>query len=139
MLKVACAQLRPDRSIAQHLKAITGCIKDAAQANVDMVLFPECSVTGYGPQIEAAVTMRRIEIEEAHQHIQEVCRQSKVNAIVGTPYLCRETGRWHNSAVVVGSDGHLVGRQDKMQLVPPDEGWAHAGSILDAPLNLGLY
>ena len=46
-LRIASAQMKFRRSVADHVEWITHTIRQVAQDGVKAVLFPECAVTGY--------------------------------------------------------------------------------------------
>ena len=47
MLRVAVAQLRPNRSVAEHVQRILRVVEDSSRAGAEVVLLPEAAVTGY--------------------------------------------------------------------------------------------
>lgn len=122
-LRVAAVQMRSSRdlddNIAKTIRLIQQCAKDGAR----VVVFPECSVTGYFNDVVKQVTPEQL--EAAEQRIGEACREADVYAIVGMPH--RRDGKLFNAAVIVSPDGRVIERYCKMQLA---ESWPQPGDHL---------
>jgi predicted amidohydrolase len=114
-LTIAAAQMvfRPD--VAQNLAMITDTIHRTADSGVDIILFPECAVTGYNRDF---TTLRPRDIESALATISQTARRSRCNVLVGCPTF---TGRKRlNSLLVFDRRGTEVFRYSKIHLTPRD-------------------
>jgi len=123
-LRVAVVQMRSsrrlDENIAKTKKFLEQCARDGAR----VVVFPECSVTGYfDPEYMKGFTQEQL--ADAEQQIAQACREHRVYAIVGMPH--REPGKLYNSAVVIHPEGKVIERYHKVQLA---ENWPDAGDHL---------
>ena len=98
-------------------------LEEAAVAGVEVVALPEAAISGYGPESVARCTPD--EIASAEDEIASACQRHSVAAIVGTP----RDG--YDSALVIDSDGSVLGRQHKMMLVPTDLPWSRPGDTLN--------
>ncbi len=120
-LTVAVAQMKFRPAIGDNLAWITEVIHSSAKAGADVILFPECAVTGYNCDFAAASAS---EINAALRTIASEARAAECYVLVGSPTL---TGRKrYNSLVVFDPRGresfcyskiHLTGR-DRRYFTP---------------------
>lgn len=123
-LKVAAVQMRSTRSLADNVAKTIAHFEQCAKDGVRVVLFPECSITGYfdEPYIKS---LSGEQIEAALGQVAEACKQHKIYAIVGTPV--RADGKLYNSAVVIDPRGQILERFHKIHLA---ERWPDGGDHL---------
>jgi predicted amidohydrolase len=93
---------------------IIATIRTAAEREAQLVIFPECALTGYAYNSldEAAPFAERIDGRSADA-IAEVCRQTRTYAIVG--FIEADGEKFYNAAMLVGPDG-VVGGYRKVHL-----------------------
>jgi len=120
-LAVAAVQMRSSRDLAANVAATIEHLARCARDGARVVVFPECSLTGYFDER----TMRAFSAEQladARAQVAAACRDKHVWAIVGMPW--REGEKLFNSAMVIDPAGQVVERYDKLQLAErwPDEG-----------------
>jgi len=143
MPRIAVGQLRPDRPLAETVAKIVELLKAAALDGVDILCLPEAALTGYVACSIAAALADPTALAAAETAVRAACREARVACVLGTPFMDTGDGegagvsgvasggeasteasagkaRTFNSAVLIGKDGAVVGRQHKMQLVPPD-------------------
>jgi predicted amidohydrolase len=122
-LPVAVVQFRSgadlDDNVARHCNHIRRCARDGTR----VVVFPECSVTGYSTK---AVPPDAAQLARAEASIAAAAKESAVNAIIGIP--TRSGGVVYNSAVVIAPDGRVIERYHKVHLA--GEKWAIPGDHL---------
>jgi len=109
-MKVACRQFDPQlgRS-AENVERIVASLKDA-----DLVVFPECAVSGYGfDSKEAALAVAETIPGPSVARIEKACFAGGAWAVVGM--LERDGDRLFNSAAVIGPGG-VAGVYRKMHL-----------------------
>src|SRR5687767_11263251 len=82
LLRIAAAQLKSRKSVAENLEIIRGLIADAARKKCDVVLFPECAVTGYNVDF---CQLARAEVEDGLKSIAGAARVGRINVLVGSP------------------------------------------------------
>src|SRR5262245_25455798 len=114
-LTIAAAQMvfRPD--VAQNLAKITNTIHRIADSGADIILFPECAVTGYNLDF---TKIRPREIESALATIADTARRSRCNVLIGSPTFA---GRKRlNSLLVFDRRGTEIFRYSKIHLTPRD-------------------
>lgn len=122
---VGAVQMRFRPTLAGNLAAITAHVRDFARAGGDILLFPECALTGYNRDFTA---LDPAEADEALAQVADAARTHRCNVLVGAP--ARVRGRWHNSLVVVDRRGRRVFRHDKVHLTPRDAAFFTPGNRL---------
>ena len=123
-LRVAAVQMRSSRVLADNIARTKEHLARCAKEGARVVVFPECSLTGYFD----ADTMRgftREQLADAEQQIATACREHHVYALIGTPY--REGEKLFNSAIVIDPNGQVIERYHKIQLA---EAWPDPGDHL---------
>jgi predicted amidohydrolase len=122
-LTVSVVQLRSTRDLAINVLHIQSQLRRCAKEGAQVVVFPECALSGY---FEDVITnLPATKIEEAEQAIVEICRETGVYAIFGTPH--RQGSKLFNSAVVISPAGKVLERYHKIQLA---ERWPNPGDHL---------
>lgn len=93
---------------------IIATIRAAAEREAQLVIFPECALTGYAYNSldEAAPFAESLDGRSA-EAIAEVCRQTRAYAIVG--FIEADGEKFYNAAMLVGPDG-LLGSYRKVHL-----------------------
>ena len=114
-LTVAAAQMVFRPTVDENVEWITATIGSAAKAGADVVLFPECAVTGYSRDFAA---LSRGEIDNALHAIAQAARAARCNVLVGCPTF---SGRRRlNSLVVFDRRGREIFRYAKIHLTARD-------------------
>lgn len=90
-------------------------LREAAARGVELVVFPECTLTGYVITDTAEVEALAEEVPgESSARVVEVCAELNIAAVVGL--LERDGDSFYNAAVLVDGGG-LVGRYRKSHLI----------------------
>ncbi len=116
MARVAVFQMeiRP-LEVNDNLARVVDGIARAAAEGAELVLFPECALTGYMLTAEEAAAVAEPIPGPRTDRLAQACRQANVLAVVGTIEK-DERGRCFNSAVVVSPEGVLA-RYRKTHLI----------------------
>jgi predicted amidohydrolase len=125
-LRVAAVQMRSSRDLAQNIAATKKHIADCARDGARVVVFPECSVTGYFEK-EFMQKFTYEQLAEAERQVAEACKEHQVYAIVGMPVRDGNDQKLYNSAVVIDPRGRVIERYHKVQLA---ESWPVGGDHL---------
>lgn len=115
VLQIAAAQLKFRRTLPENVELIRQFVARAAQANCDVVLFPECALTGYNVDFDE---LRRGEIEIGLNAIADAARAHRCHVLIGSPTFAR--GRWFNSLLIFDRRGRERFRYHKIHLTPRD-------------------
>ena len=112
---IACAQI--DCVLgesATNRNKIIASIRAAAEREAQLVIFPECALTGYAfNSLEEAIPFAEKLDGPSSQAIAEACRETKAYAIAG--FIEADDDKFYNAAMLVGPDG-VVGSYRKVHL-----------------------
>jgi 5-aminopentanamidase len=112
---IACVQMDVAiGNVAANRRQIVARIRAAADHHAQLVIFPECALTGYcfDSLAEAAAVAEPLDGESA-QAIAAACQATNLHAVVG--FIERFGDRYYNAAMVVGPAG-VVGSYRKVHL-----------------------
>jgi predicted amidohydrolase len=115
VLQIAAAQLKFRRTLPENVELIRRFIAEAARARSDVVLFPECALTGYNVDFHK---LARVEIENSLKAVADAAREQRCHVLIGAPTFAR--GRWFNSLLVFDRRGRETFRYHKIHLTPRD-------------------
>lgn len=120
-MKAAVAQVRLFDQIEKNVSTISKYITLASKQNVEILCFPECSVTGY---VRDFSTVDQDAVIETLEGLHKQAIRDSVNVIVGTPYVERK--KRFNSAIVLLTSGkrHIY---HKINLTSSDEAFFKKG------------
>lgn len=111
----AVAQMEPKLGeIGQNLEAIVARLEEASAQGAELIVLPECAVTGYVFDSESEALAAAQEIPgPSLDVIEQACARLAVHAVCGV--LAREGDELRNRSVLVGPDG-LIATYDKSHL-----------------------
>jgi predicted amidohydrolase len=98
-LRAGVAQNVLSDKIDRNIKKLSVFVKQAADLKLDILCFPECSLTGYMRDFH---DIRKGDIELALGIIHEQAVRCNLNLLVGTPYF--ENNSMFNAAVLLKTD-----------------------------------
>src|SRR5678815_5508385 len=122
-LQVAAAQLKFRGTIPENVERVCRFIADVARAGSDVVLFPECALTGYNVAFDG---LSRAEIESGLKTVAEAARAQRCHVLVGSPTWSR--GRRFNSLLVFDRKGRETFRYHKIHLTTRDAKFFTSGN-----------
>jgi len=115
IVKIAAAQIDPKiTKNDENLEKIIEQAKTAAGNGAELIVFPECALTGYvfNSREEALPYMETIP-GAATDRVAEFCRDAGVHVVFGM--LEKDGNNCYNAAVLVGPEG-LIGKYRKVHL-----------------------
>src|ERR1700683_4996537 len=115
VLQIAAAQLKFRRTLTENVELIGRFISKAARAGSDIVLFPECALTGYNVDFRR---LARGEVNSGLHWIADAARAHRCHVLVGSPTCAR--GRWFNSFLLFDRQGREKFLYHKIHLTPRD-------------------
>ena len=110
-------------AIAENLESISSSIAKGALAKCDVVLFPECALTGYNIDFSK---LNPVAIEVAIQAVAQLARQHRINVILGSPRFQKR--KIFNSLIVIDRRGLEIFQYDKIHLTARDAATFHPGN-----------
>jgi predicted amidohydrolase len=123
--RVAAVQMKFADSIAGNLEKIERAVGSAASRGADVVLFPECAVTGYGCDFSSLTPKQ---VRTALSVISGLAARHGVNLLVGSPV--HRNRRWQNCLVVFDRAGRVVHCYAKCQLTEADRRFFSSGNSI---------
>jgi len=124
-LRVAAVQMKFRPAIEENVRQIVEFIHFSARRGADVILFPECAVTGYRPEFKG-VDPRAV--EEGCKILAGAAKSAACHVLVGSPTL--RHGRWFNSLLVFNRHGREVFRYSKIHLTRSDARFFTPGNSL---------
>jgi omega-amidase len=115
VLQIAAAQLKFRRTLPENVDVICRLIAEAARRGTDVILFPECALTGYNVRFHR---FARSEIEDGLKVVSEAARVHRCHVLIGSPTFAR--GRRSNSLLVFDRQGRESFRYHKIYLTARD-------------------
>ncbi len=125
-IKVAAVQMRSSKNLDENIERTIEFIRRCANKGARIVVFPECSVTGYF--VDAIKETTSEQLVEAEKRIAAASKKYDVYTIIGMPW--RENGKLFNSAIMISPKGTVIERYHKVQLAKPAETWPDPGDHL---------
>jgi predicted amidohydrolase len=115
VVKIAAVQTNPGlMKNEENLEGIIGRIREAAASHANLIVCPECSITGYIFQSrEEALPFAETIPGSSTGKLTTLCKELGVYAVVGL--LEKDNDRLFNAAVFTGPDG-LIGKYRKNHL-----------------------
>jgi predicted amidohydrolase len=124
-LRITAAQLKSRPSVTANVEVIRRFIARAADARSDVVLFPECALTGYNVDFGR---LTRDEIESGLKAVADAARLHRCHVLMGSPTFAR--GRRFNSLLSFDRQGRERFRYHKIHLTPRDARFFTPGNHL---------
>jgi predicted amidohydrolase len=138
--RIALANIRFPSSPEESVTLADSAISQAARGGARIICFPECYVPGYRGMGKTIPPPDGCFLERAWSTIAKAAAQAKIAVILGTERIAE--GALLISALVIDSNGTLVGFQDKAQLDPSEEStysFGYGRRIFQAgPLKFGI-
>ncbi len=101
-MKAGIVQIALCNEISSNVKKISSCIESAPELGLDLLCFPECSLTGYRRDFG---NLNWGEVAKALDGLREEAAARGVTVIIGAPLL--EAERVYNAAVVMSANYKL--------------------------------
>lgn len=98
-MKIAAYQFAITKDIEKNLKTIRKAVKEALEQQVELLVFPECALTGYPPHdMENPAEIDFVKLESIYEQLSEISSENNVHIIVGT--VQREKDKYYNTALL---------------------------------------
>ena len=128
-IAIGIAQMRESEDMACNLQEIGRFARRAREAGADILCFPECALTGYGPAYhQSPLDVEPDEVEAGLADVRRLARETRMAFVLGVQLPLE--GGWSNSALLVRPDGRIAARYDKAHLYSLDVEFYRAGRAL---------
>ncbi len=113
--KIACVQMDVEiGNVAANRNRIIEKINQVAEQETELVVFPECALTGYCfDTLEEAKPFAEIINGESANILAEACNQTGLHAVVG--FIEKDGENFYNAAMLITPDG-IMGSYRKVHL-----------------------
>jgi omega-amidase len=123
-LTVAACQMATAPDLAQNATRIRQAMDDARAEGADLLVVPECALSGYLPPDDLDVPA----LAAAERAVADHAARTKLWLALGTTRV--RDGARYNTAVLFSPDGRPVGSYDKTHLMPCDRAVFTPGDAL---------
>jgi predicted amidohydrolase len=123
-IKAAAVQMKFRPTIDENVRRIIEAIGSAAAAGADVILFPECAVTGYRRAFRG---LEPGAVRRGCAQIAGAARAARCNVLVGSPTF--RDGAWFNSLLVFDRRGRETFRYSKIHLTESDARFFERGNL----------
>jgi predicted amidohydrolase len=124
-LAIAVAQMKFRATIGENIHWIIHVIHSSAKAGADVVLFPECAVTGYNCDF---TKVSPSETGKALRAVASAARAARCSVLIGCPTF--QGPERFNSLVVFDGRGRKIFCYSKIHLTERDRGFFAPGNTL---------
>ena len=121
-IRVGAAQVFTTLEVSTNVSKLKGVLREASDKRVQLLLLPECALSGYAPAHSNPGDRKeydREEIEDAFKDLRRTAGECGVATIVGTAWFDPPRG-WVNRAIVTHPSGRIAGWSDKAYLLGGD-------------------
>lgn len=110
-MRIALAQMKNEGTIEKNLRKSISLVKEVADNNADLILFPEVQLTEFFPQYEKKdVRQYRLQIDSDEvKAFQTACKEAHIMAVPNI-YL-EEGGKAYDASILIDSSGEIIGIQ----------------------------
>jgi predicted amidohydrolase len=123
-LTVAALQMATSADVEQNAQKVHGAIDRAADAQAELLVVPECALSGYLPERDLNFDA----LQAAQDALVAHAAKRQLWLALGTTR--RRDDAWFNSALLFSPDGRLAAAYDKTQLTEGDRAIFKAGDEL---------
>ncbi|MCR4991896.1 MAG: carbon-nitrogen hydrolase family protein [Lachnospiraceae bacterium] len=97
-MKIAAYQFAVTSDIDKNFDTVVKAVRAAKEKGIELVIFPECTLTGYPPRDMASSSdVDFLKVEECCNRLQSLCDETDVAFILGT--IAKENEKIYNRAV----------------------------------------
>ena len=114
-LRVAAGQFQLQPDLEANLEKIKEFLNHAAKKNVDLIVFPECALTGYPPKDRT--TLDYVDHESTEKALGDLKQRAKelhIAIAIGTAWKDEENV-WRNRSFFIDENGEILAHYDKIQ------------------------
>lgn len=101
-MRLAAYQFGVTGDVQHNMEIIRKAVELAAEQKAELIVFPECAISGYPPRnIDKAESIDMAAVESALKELQGLSNQLEICIVAGTAFF---DGRYYNRAYVIAPD-----------------------------------
>ena len=134
-LRAAVVQLRTPATLAGALAHAAPLVRQAAEEGAELIVTPEATNILQRDRAKLFAELRTLEDDPVVQGLSVIAAELKVRVLIGSALVRREDGGCANRAALIGPDGRIEARYDKIHMFDVDlpTGERHRESAVYAP------
>lgn len=106
-MKIGAYQFAVTNNIKKNYEIVKEAICQAKNQNVELLIFPECALTGYPPRdMKNPVMVDYEELSLVYEQIQNISVENGMNIVIGT--IIKDEEKYYNSAIVFTTDKQKI-------------------------------
>ena len=106
-MKIGAYQFPVTGNIMENMSCILAAVDQAVQEGVELLVFPECAVTGYPPlEIPSPSSVDEALAEKAHRQLRDAAVRHHIFLLAGT--ILRRDALFYNAALFFAPDGSVT-------------------------------
>lgn len=114
-IRVAAGQFQLQPELSANLKAINKLLEQASEKKVELIVFPECALTGYPPKdCKSLDYIKQDQTEKALKQLQQRAKELSIAIAIGVGWK-DEQNAWRNRAFLIDENGEILGYYNKIQ------------------------
>lgn len=128
-LKVCAAQVGVTPDLEKNFRTIEASIREASRRRADLVAFPECALSGYGPlDFDTPDDVDHLAVNRKLAALTKLISRHRIWVVLGT--VTRHRGKAYNTALLFDRNGKERGRYHKLHLFTGDRRFYEPGDSL---------
>ena len=127
-MKIAIYQMLIKDNMKDNFEKMKKAIITAAEKDVELIVFPECCLTGYlGITLKSINDVKMDEVCSYLKKIASLAKEQKIAVVTGQ-YIIR-CGKWYNNLIFIDDEGICLTSYDKNHLIDEDCYYIAPGTI----------
>ena len=120
-MRIALAQMKTYKNMQDNLNKNIKLIKEAANHNADMILFPEVQLTEFFPQYKGKDVEKYL-IKIDSKEVRQLQEASRKNSIISIPNIYLEENRKpYDASLFIGTNGKIQGIQKMVHVAQAEK------------------
>ena len=116
-------------NLAHNCRLLEIAIDTAADKGAQWLIAPELCLCGYHFVSRIGTSWVAPYTEDKCIHtVRQAAARRRMTVFLSHPERDSQTGKLHNTVIVIGDDGTIVGTQRKIHVIPQCEGWSSPGT-----------
>ena len=120
-MKIALAQMRMERGMEANYQKSLQLIREAAERETDLIIFPEIQLTPFFPQY-ADRDVSEYAMKLGHPYVEGIRAACRDHHIYASPnFYIEENGKRYDMSLLIDDKGAILGRQKMVHIAQCDQ------------------